>query len=149
MLRHTTISAAALLLCVIGPGPAKASDCSHFLDGLAKHGREAFVADMLPLWNQEVKSTGACNVMAVESLIDLNISTCKSGASSAKDAILVPAMLWGMTCEVAVAFDLDPKWTYQQLEECVHGEPGDPEDPEAPINQCVTDRFSKYADRLK
>ena len=144
-MRHTTISAAVLLLFVINPGPAKASECSRFLDGIKEHGRETFVENMAVMFDNGIpEGAGGCNTVAAGAMIDLMVSACKSGADSPAQGDA--GALWGVTCATAPALDLDPKQTYKELEKCIHGKSGDPE---ALLNQCATDLANKYADRLK
>lgn len=145
MLRHTTISAAVLLLCFISPWSAKASECSRFLENIKEYSREFFVEQMTVLLDNGIpEGADGCNTVAAGAMTDLMIAACKSGADSPAQGDA--GEIWGVTCSMAPALDLDPKQTYQQLKQCIHGKSGDRE---ALVNQCAEDLASKYADRLK
>ncbi len=145
MLRHATISAGVLLLFVTSPGSAKASECSRFLENIKEYGREFFAEKMTVLWDDAIpEGADGCNTVAAGAMTDLMIAACKSGADSPAQGDA--GAIWGTTCAMAPALDLDPKRTYQQLKQCINGKSGDHE---AILTQCADDLANKYADRLK
>ena len=133
------------MLFVTSPGPARASECSRFLDGIKEHGRKTFVENMAVMFDSGIpEGADGCNTVAAGAMIDLMIAACKSGADSPAQGDA--GAIWGTTCAMAPALDLDPKRTYQQLKQCVNGKSGDHE---AMLTQCADDLANKYADRLK